>query len=196
MTAIRSMTAAYAGLSERVRTFIDGLEAIHDIKPFKQLFEDTPDDRKSLQQFEDIYPPMTHPVVRVHPVTGRRVLFVNPQFTIRIKDMDERESASLLDTLFHQALIPEHQYRLHWRPHTLAMWDNRSVQHYAVHDYWPQERIMDRVTIKGSRPVGVEAAAPETVQRPKKLVAGAVAHGAHRPHLVEDDIRRGAAAAG
>ena len=195
-TVFASMSAAYEGLSERLRTLIDGLQAIHDIKPFKAIFEDTPEDRSELRKFEAIYPPMTHPVVRVHPVSGRRVLFVNPQFTIRIKDMDERESASLLDTLFHQALIPEYQYRLHWRPHTLAMWDNRSVQHYAVHDYWPQVRIMDRVTIKGTRPVGLEAADPATVKRPKTLITGAVSHGAHKPHLVEDDLREEAQAAG
>ena len=195
-TVFASMSAAYEGLSARTRAFIDGLQAIHDIKPFKALFDDTPEDRKSLQRFEEIYPPTVHPVVRVHPVTGRRVLYVNPQFTIRIKDMDERESASLLDTLFHQALVPEYQYRLHWRPHTLAMWDNRSVQHYAVHDYWPATRIMDRVTVKGTSPVGVEAADPATVRRPKTLIAGAVAHGAHKPHLIEDDIRKEPAAAG
>ncbi|MDE0060088.1 MAG: TauD/TfdA family dioxygenase [Defluviicoccus sp.] len=193
-TVFASMSAAYEGLSARMRGLIDGLQAVHDMKPFKQIFEDTPEDREQLRRFEAIYPPIAHPVVRVHPVTGRRVLFVNPQFTIRIKDMDERESASLLDTLFHQALIPELQYRLHWRPHTLALWDNRSVQHYAVHDYWPQTRIMDRVTVKGARPVGVAAADPATVQKPKKLIAGAVSHGAHKPHLVEDDIRGPAAA--
>ncbi len=193
-TVFASMSAAYEGLSERMRGLIDGLQAVHDMKPFKRIFDDTPEDREQLRRFEAIYPPITHPVVRVHPVTGRRVLFVNPQFTIRIKDMDERESASLLDTLFHQALIPELQYRLHWRPHTLALWDNRSVQHYAVHDYWPATRTMDRVTIKGSRPVGVAAADPATVQKPKTLITGAVSHGAHKPHLVADDIREPAAA--
>ena len=194
-TVFASMSAAYEGLSARTRAFIDGLEAVHDIKPFRPLFSDTPEDRRSLRRFEEIYPPMTHPVVRIHPVTGRRVLYVNRLFTVRIKDMDERESASLLDTLFHQALIPEYQYRLHWRPHTLVLWDNRSVQHYAVHDFWPQTRIMERATIKGTRPVGVEAADPATVQRPKTLIAGAVAHGAHRPHLVDDDIGPDAGAA-
>ena len=193
-TVFASMSAAYEGLSERMRGLIDGLQAVHDMKPFKRIFDDTPEDREQLRRFEAIYPPITHPVVRVHPVTGRRVLFVNPQFTIRIKDMDERESASLLDTLFHQALIPELQYRLHWRPHTLALWDNRSVQHYAVHDYWPATRTMDRVTIKGTRPVGVAAADPATVQKPKTLITGAVSHGAHKPHLVADDIREPAAA--
>ena len=98
-----------------------------------------------------------HPVVRVHPVSGRKVLFVNPQFTIAIKDMDERESRSLLDTLFHQALIPEYQFRHHWAPHTIAMWDNRSTQHYAVNDYYPQRRYMERVTIRGGPVTGRRA---------------------------------------
>ena len=107
-TMFASMSVAYEGLSERLRALIDGLQAVHDIKPFKALFEDTLEDRKTLQRFEEIYPPMTQPVVRVHPATGHRVFYVNPQFTIRIKDMDERESASLFD----QALIREYQYRL------------------------------------------------------------------------------------
>ncbi len=180
-TMFASMRAAYDGLSARTKALISGLEAIHDIKPFRPLFGDGEEDRKALQHFETLYPPMTHPVVRVHPVTGRKVLFVNPQFTIRIKDMDERESRSLLDTLFYQALIPEYQFRHRWRLHTLAFWDNRSVQHYAVHDYYPQRRFMDRVTIKGDRPVGVEAADPASVQRPKSAIKGAVSHGGHRP---------------
>ena len=107
-----------------------------------------------------MYPPQLHPVVRVHPVSGRKVLFVNPQFTIAIKGMDERESRALLDTLFHQALIPEYQFRHHWAPHTIAMWDNRSTQHYAVHDYYPQRRYMERVTIKGGPVTGVAARRP------------------------------------
>lgn len=164
-TMFASMSAAYDGLSDRMQQFISGLEAIHDFKPFKTLFDTTPEDRKNLQHFEALYPPQTHPVVRVHPITGRKSIFVNPQFTIGIKDMDERESKSLLETLFHQALIPEYQFRHHWQPHTIAFWDNRSAQHYAVHDYFPQHRIMERVTIKGDRPVGVQAADPATVRR-------------------------------
>jgi taurine dioxygenase len=123
-----------------------------------------------------------HPVVRVHPVSGRKVLFVNPQFTIAIKDMDERESRSLLDTLFHQALIPEYQFRLHWAPHTIAMWDNRSTQHYAVNDYYPQRRFMERVTIHGGSVVGVERADPQSVRKAKCLVPNLDRYGGHRPH--------------
>jgi taurine dioxygenase len=165
-TMFASMSAAFEGLSARMQQFISGLEAIHDWKPFKRLFDSTEKDRKDRQRFELLYPPQLHPVVRVHPVSGRKVLFVNPQFTLAIKDMDERESRLLLDTLFHQALIPEYQFRLHWAAHTIAMWDNRSTQHYAVNDYYPQRRFMERVTIRGG-PV-----MPASVER----------YGGHRRH--------------
>ena len=125
----------------------DKLEAIHDIKPFRPLFGDSEEDRRKLQGFELRYPLRVHPVVRVHPVSGRKVLFVNPQFTIAIKDMDERESRALLDTLFHQALIPEYQYRLRWRPHTVAMWDNRSVNHARTDFPGDEVRLLRRYTI-------------------------------------------------
>jgi len=180
-TVFASMAAAYDGLSDRMQAFISGLEAVHDIKPFRPIFADTPEDRARLQDYERRFPPVTHPVVRVHPVTGRKVIFVNPQFTIRIKEMDERESAALLETLFHQALIPENQFRLHWEPGTLAFWDNRSVQHYAVHDYYPQRRVMERVTIAGDAPVGVAAADPASVRRAKARIVGKVAYGGHTP---------------
>ncbi len=182
-TMYASMSAAFNGLSDRTQRFISGLEAIHDIKPFRPLFSDSEEDRERLQHFERLYPPRVHPVVRVHPVSGRKVLFVNPQFTIAIKDMDEREGRALLDTLFHQALIPEFQYRHHWAPHTVAMWDNRSTQHYAVHDYYPQRRFMDRVTIQGGPVTGVERADPESVRRFKFHVSEGVDRlGGHKPH--------------
>jgi taurine dioxygenase len=176
------MSAAFDGLSERMKQFIAGLEAIHDFKPFRRLFGNTAEERKNLQHFELLYPPQFHPVVRVHPVSGRKVLFVNPQFAIAIKDMDERESRSLLDTLFHQALIPEYQFRLHWAPHTIAMWDNRSTQHYAVNDYYPQRRFMERVTIRGGPVAGVERADPQSVCKAKDLGPHVDRHGGHRPH--------------
>jgi taurine dioxygenase len=182
-TMFASMTAAYDGLSENMKQFIDGLYAVHDLKPFKALFSDSEEDRKNLQRFELMYPPQLHPVVRVHPVSGRKALFVNPQFTIAIKDMDERESRMLLDLLFHQALIPEYQFRHHWAPHTIAMWDNRSTQHYAVHDYYPQRRYMERVTIKGGPVKGIERANPAKVRKSKFLVPDHVDRtGGHKPH--------------
>lgn len=182
-TMFASMSAAFDGLSSRMKEFISGLEAIHDLKPFRTLFGNTEDDRRRLQQFELMYPPQVHPVVRVHPVSGRKVLFVNPQFTIAIKDMDERESRVLLDTLFYQALIPEYQFRHRWAPHTIAMWDNRSTQHYAVNDYYPQRRFMERVTVAGGPVSGVERADPASIRKAKYLVPDNVdRHGGHKPH--------------
>jgi taurine dioxygenase len=171
-TMFASMSAAFDGLSDRMQHFISGLEAIHDFKPFRELFDESEADRKNVMRWELLYPPAVHPVVSVHPVTGRKVLFVNPQFTVAIKDMDERESRSVLDVLFQQALIPEYQFRHHWAPHALVMWDNRSTQHYAVNDYFPQRRYMERVTIKGGPVDGPQRAAPDSVRKAIRRTAG------------------------
>jgi taurine dioxygenase len=153
-TAFCSMTAVYEGLSDRMQRHLSGLEAIHDFVPFKTLFAHTQEGRAKLRHYEDLYPPVTHPVVRVHPVTGRKALFVNPQFTLGIKGMEESESRMLLDWLFRRTLIHEYQYRHRWQPDMVVFWDNRSTQHSALHDYYPQRRLMERVTIKGDRPAG------------------------------------------
>jgi len=182
-TMFVSMTAAYEGLSDRMQQFISGLEGVHDMKPFRPLFGNSEDERKNLQHFELLYPPVLHPAVRLHPVSGKKVLFVNPQFTVGIDGMEEHESRALLDLLFRQALVPEYQYRHHWKPHTIAMWDNRSTQHYAIHDYYPQRRYMERVTIKGAPVAGVPKADPARIRRPKYVAPATVdAHGGHKPH--------------
>ena len=184
-TIFASMTAAYEGLSDRMKNFIDGLEAIHDFKPFKQLFGNDAVGRKNLQQYELMYPPMRHPVVRIHPVTGKKSLFVNPQFTIQIVGMGEFESRSLLTDLFDLVKVPEYQYRHHWYNNTMVIWDNRSLQHYAVHDYWPQRRSMERVTVVGSRPRG-DGAADQKELRSRKTphpVEDNISHGGHAPNL-------------
>lgn len=181
-TLFASMSAAYDGLSDRMQQFISGLEAIHDFKPFRQLFEDDAGNRAKLRSYEDRYPPAVHPVVRTHPVSGRKAIFVNPQFTIAIKGMDEDESRALLALLFHQAEIPEYQYRHRWQPDTLVVWDNRSVLHYAIHDYYPQRRKLERVTIKGDRPFSDTPAADIEVVRSRKgaRAISQKGHGAHR----------------
>jgi len=152
-TLFASMSAAYRGLSERMKQHIHGLEALHDFKPWRPLFGHK--DRAKLRALEDEFPNPWHPVVRVHPVSGRRVLYVNQQFCVRIRDLKPDESDALLGFLYRQAAIPEYQLRVKWQPNTLVMWDNRSVQHYAAHDYYPARRTMERVTVKGDRPVGV-----------------------------------------
>jgi taurine dioxygenase len=181
-TLFTSMSAAYEGLSDRMQQFISGLEAVHDFKPFRNLFESDPASREKLRAFEDRYPPVSHPVVRAHPVSGRKVLFVNPQFTLAIKGMDEDESQALLKLLFHQAEIPEYQYRHRWAPNTMVLWDNRSVQHYAIHDYFPKRRKLERITIKGDRPFSSDPVVDIAVVRSRKgSRAISDAHGGHTP---------------
>jgi taurine dioxygenase len=178
-----SMSAAYDGLSDRMQQFISGLEGIHDMKPFRPLFGKSDEDRKKLQHFELMYPPQLHPVVSIHPVSKKKVLFVNPQFTVGINGMNENESRALLNLLFRQALVPEYQFRHHWKPHTIAMWDNRSTQHYAIHDYYPQRRYMERITIKGGPVGGVPRADISSVRRLKYVApSGVDTHGGHKPH--------------
>jgi taurine dioxygenase len=168
-TAFHSMTAAYESLSDRMQQFISGLEAVHDFKPFKALFAESEEGWRKLRQFEEIYRPATHPVVRVHPVSGKKALYVNPQFTLFIKGMEEREGRTLLDTLFRVTSVLEHQYRHRWEPNMVVFWDNRSTQHAAVHDYYPQRRLMERVTIKGDRPQGTGAVAQASELRKFKM---------------------------
>ncbi|WP_322867496.1 TauD/TfdA dioxygenase family protein [Aquicoccus sp. G2-2] len=169
-TMFSSMTCAYEGLSDRLQQLIYGLEAVHDFKPFRTLFGNSPEDRQKLRKIEDEFPNPTHPVVRVHSVTGRKIINVNPQFTTRIVGMSPAESDAVLQLLFDQAKLPEYQLRVRWEPDQIVFWDNRSVHHYAVHDYFPQRRRMERVTITGDKPFGVEPDSYEaTAPRSKAL---------------------------
>jgi len=149
-TAFVNMNAIYESLSDRWQNFLNGLEAVHDFKPFRGLFPDTKEGIERMRHYEDIYPPVTHPLITLHPITGKKVLFVNPQFTLYIKGMAEDESKLILEMLYKKTLIHEYQYRHHWSPNMLVFWDNRLVQHSAIHDYYPQRRLMERVTITGT----------------------------------------------
>jgi taurine dioxygenase len=142
------MYAAYAGLSAGMRSFLEGVTAVHDFVPaFGHMLAP-----HALAEMRAKFPPVEHPVVRTHPVTGRKLLFVNSSFTVRITGMDLDESRALLHFLTSRAACPEYQCRFQWRPNSVAMWDNRCTQHYAVQDYWPQRRVMERVTVIGDRP--------------------------------------------
>jgi taurine dioxygenase len=143
------MAAAYRGLPEEVRERIEGLDAVHDFtRSFGLLL---PPDERVRKQEE--FPPATHPVVRRHPETGERILYVNSIFTSHLVGLERDESRELLAYLYAQAAVPEYQVRFHWEPGCVAFWDNRSTQHYAASDYYPKRRVMDRVTIIGDRPV-------------------------------------------
>ncbi|MCH0564811.1 TauD/TfdA family dioxygenase [Streptomyces sp. MUM 2J] len=143
------MAAAYDNLPQAVKDRIDGATAVHDFIPgFARFY---PPER--LAPFQAAFPPVEHPVVRVHPETGRRLLFVNASFTTRITGMERAESDRLLRYLTQQAHVPEYQVRFRWRAGDVAFWDNRATQHYAVNDYAPHRRVAERVAIAGDRPM-------------------------------------------
>lgn len=149
------MCQVYENLSDKMKSFLSGLEAIHDFKNFRHKFDNLlpREKHEKLAKMEEELPNPVHPMVRTHPVTGSKCLFVNEQFTLAIKDMREDESDCLLQFLYQQTKVPEYQFRLQWEVGTMAFWDNRPTQHYAANDYYPQHRTMHRITIKGERPV-------------------------------------------
>lgn len=151
-TLFANMEAAYDGLDEALRERIDGLQAVHDNEGFLRGMKENGASDEEVEAMREKYPPSVHPVVRTHPVSGRKSLYVNRAFTRKIVDMDPVESDELLQTLYLRAWIPDYQCRFRWRPDSFAFWDNRAAQHYATADYWPHRREMERVTIVGDRP--------------------------------------------
>jgi len=141
--------AAYDGLDDAVKARIEGLTATHDL--LHDFGDRIAPDRRARMAAE--FPPQHHPVVRTHPETGERVLFVNSSFSSRIDGLAEAESRELLRHLLDRFRVPEYQHRFRWTPNAVAIWDNRATQHYPVADYWPARRRMERVTIRGDRPV-------------------------------------------
>ncbi len=127
---------------------------MHDFKPFRRLYSSDPASRDKLHAMEKQFPNPAHPVVRLHPVTGKKAIFVSPQFTSHIKGMTDAESQSILDMLYRLTEIPEYQFRVGWKPGTMVFWDNRSTPHYAARDYLPHRRRMERVTLRGDAVVG------------------------------------------
>ena len=141
-TAFASMYAAYEALSPRMKAYLDGMQALHDGARVFAAF--SPPDKK--------FPKSEHPVVRTHPETGRKALFVNKQFTEKLLGVPKDESDAVLRFLVAHCARPEFQARFKWRQHSIALWDNRAVQHSAIWDYFPQVRSGFRVTIAGDKP--------------------------------------------
>jgi len=142
------MEAVYTGLPEQTKARIADRHAIHDFVHTFGRFLAAEEREKRRKEF----PPAAHPIVRTHPVSGRKCLYVNPIFTSHIDGMDEAESDALLGELYAHSRVPEYQVRFHWERDSIAFWDNRSTQHYAISDYWPLPRVMDRITIIGDEP--------------------------------------------
>jgi taurine dioxygenase len=147
-TLFASMYAAYEALSDRMKQYLEGLTAVHD---GEQNY------RGTYANFgvkdKPTYPRAEHPVIRTHPVTGKKALYVNRGFTRSILGIPRDESTGVLDYLYSHIENPLFQCRFRWQANSVAFWDNRCVQHRAMWDYWPHTRSGNRVTIKGDKPV-------------------------------------------
>jgi taurine dioxygenase len=146
-TLFANMYAAYEALSDKMQGFLSSLAAMHESE---HVYRGRYGMQEALRYGD--YPKAEHPVVRTHPETGRKGLYVNSGFTKSIVGMKRRESEALLQFLYRHVELPEFQCRFRWRPNSVAFWDNRAVQHHALWDYWPEVRHGHRVTVKGDRP--------------------------------------------
>ena len=144
-TLFASMYAAYDALSEPMKRFLEPLTAMHEGEHVYR-------GRYGVDDAGRVFPKAEHPVIRTHPVSGRRALFVNGGFTTRIPQLARTESDAVLQFLFRHVETPEFQCRFRWRVNSVAFWDNRCVQHHAMWDYYPQRRHGHRVTIRGDKP--------------------------------------------
>jgi taurine dioxygenase len=149
-----SNSAAYEALSAPLRQMLEGLTATHSVAksfPAERWAGDAAF-KECYERAVAKHPPVTHPVVRTHPATGRKGLFVNEGFTTHINELNTLESQALLAFLFAHAARPEFTVRWHWQVDDVAFWDNRVTQHYAIADYLPERRTMHRATVNGDRP--------------------------------------------
>ena len=147
-TMFANMYEAYEALSDPIKQLIGGLKAWHESE---HVHRGTLGQK--LREGLTEWPRSLHPMVRTHPVSGKKALFVNSGFTTRIEGLSARESRAILDMLFEHVTTPEFQCRFRWREKSIAFWDNRCAQHYALWDYYPQSRLGYRVTVCGDKPV-------------------------------------------
>jgi taurine dioxygenase len=152
-TCWASMYAAYDALSPPMREMLQGLTALHDFaRPLEHAIAAGYDSPVSLADVRRQFPPVEHPVVRTHPATKRKSLFVNHNYTTRICQLSTEESGTLLPFLVSHVGRPDFQVRFHWARNSVAFWDNRCTQHFALADYGGHRRVMHRVSIEGDRP--------------------------------------------
>jgi len=154
-TLFANMYLAYETLSDTMKRLLEGLVAVNSsaAADVSRTREDRLKDTARADARKEYV--STHPVVRVHPETGRRALYVNVAHTVGIEGMTREESAPLLEFLFRHQVRPEFTCRFRWRPGSLALWDNRCAQHNAINDYQTHRRLMHRITLAGDKPVGV-----------------------------------------
>ncbi|WP_101674639.1 TauD/TfdA dioxygenase family protein [Alloalcanivorax mobilis] len=149
-TLFSSMYAAYDALSPRMKEFLKSCKAVHSGEHVYRGYYQTGKGQR--EDTQNAFPEHEHPVIRTHPESGRQSLYVNSGFTTRIVGLNKDESDALLKFLFNHIAQPQFHCRFNWRKNSIAFWDNRCVQHYAMWDYYPEVRSGYRVTIKGDRP--------------------------------------------
>ncbi|WP_437983807.1 TauD/TfdA dioxygenase family protein [Sorangium sp. So ce117] len=161
-TTWTNLVAAYEGLSAPLRALVDGLRAEHR---FGLRFAPQDQDSPYLRKVRENPLISIHPVVRVHPETGERALFVSPGFTSHIVGLSPRESSAILDLLFEQISRPAYTVRFRWEPGSIAFWDNRATAHLGPQDlgHLDVDRVLYRVTLTGDIPVGVDGVRSEIV---------------------------------
>mgnify|MGYP001210935116 FL=1 len=148
-TMFSDMYSAYNELSDKYKSLLDGLIAIHESEHlYSGRYEDRGVNRDNIKT-----PVANHPLIRTHPVTGKKAIYVNRTFTTGIEGMNKNESSSILEFLFEHCEHVNFQIRYRWNKNDMAFWDNRCTMHRAIWDYWPNERKGRRVTIKGDKPI-------------------------------------------
>ncbi len=151
-TMFASLFAAWEALSDRMQHYLDGLTALHSFAHGFRHSLAEPGGWDRLGETVRANPPVRHPLVRTHPRSGRRALFVNRLFTTHIEGLAEAESDAVLRFLFEHLETPELSCRFRWRADSIAFWDNRATLHRPVNDFFPAHRRMERITIAGDRP--------------------------------------------
>jgi taurine dioxygenase len=152
-TLFANMEMAYDDLADDLKEKLDGAIAVHDFANFRHGLRKKGLSEEEIEVYNKRYPNPHHPVIRTHPESGRKSIYVNAAFAQYIEGWDRAESDAMLQFLYSRAAIPEYQCRFSWENNSIAFWDNRSSQHYAVSDYWPAVRRMERVTVIGDTPV-------------------------------------------
>jgi len=151
-TIFVGMQAAYDALSDDLKIYLADKDAVNDFMKLhgspKKARSWEGDNFERMDASRRANPPVAHPMVTIHPVTGRKSLYISESFTASVAGLGDDESRGLLELLNRHCARPEFQCRFHWRPNSMALWDNRATMHYAVADYWPERRLMNRVTIE------------------------------------------------
>ncbi len=142
-----SLTKAWETLPGGIKSEIEELSAVHDMGDFRNNFTEGQSDAGALIDAHQTFGSAIHPLVKTHPVSGRKLLYINESFTQQIIGMRATESNRMLDYLYRHIEQPENQVRFHWTPGAMAIWDNRCTSHYATADYLPHSREMHRITI-------------------------------------------------